>query len=85
MCNYKIGDKVKFKDINWYNENKNEDDIVIISNNDYYFDVYFNKIDSEKYCGKTLTITDISDNLYIFDEMGTGFYYCDEMIECKVE
>lgn len=84
MCKYKIGDKVKFKDLKWYNENKNSDDIVIIHNNDYFFDVYFNKNDT-KYCGKVLTITDIDENLYIFEEMGTDFYYCDEMIECKVE
>ena len=80
---YKIGDRVKLKDLKWYNENKNDDGTVIINNNDYEFDVYFTKEDSQ-FCGEIFTISDTYGKCYIFEEMEYGFPYCDEMIECLV-
>ena len=62
---------------------KNDDGTVIISNNDYEFDVYFTKEDSQ-FCGEIFTISDTYGKCYIFEEMEYGFPYCDEMIECLV-
>ena len=79
--NYKIGDKVKIKSLEWYNANKDEEGNIIFEKNGYY--VYFSKYDVE-YCGKVMTISDISNNCYIFEEAKMPYLYCDEMIECLV-
>jgi hypothetical protein len=81
IMNYKIGDKVKIKSLEWYNTNKDEEGNIIFEKNGYY--VYFSKYDVE-YCGKVMTISDISNNCYIFKEAQMPYLYCDEMIECLV-
>ena len=79
---FKVGDKVKIKSLDWYNANKDEEGNIIFEKNGYY--VYFSKYDVE-YCGKVMTISDISNNCYIFKESQLSYLYCDEMIECLVE
>jgi hypothetical protein len=84
---YKIGDKVKLKSLEWYDQNKNEEGNVIINGLEYDWELVFTKNDSQ-YCGQVFTISDIScdcENCYLFTEMTNGYYYCDEMIECKVK
>lgn len=79
---FKVGDKVKIKSLEWYNANKDEEGNIIFEKNGYY--VYFSKNDVE-YCGKVMTISDISNNCFIFKEAQMPYLYCDEMIECLVE
>ena len=76
---YKIGDRVRLKGLDWYNANKNSDGCVVISDNGYMYNLLFTKNDAQ-YCGKVFTISDIVDGAYVFEEMDTGYYYCDEMI-----
>lgn len=77
---YKIGDRVRLKSIDWYHANKNGDGCVVISDDGYLYNLFFTKNDAQ-YCGKVFTISDIVDGAYVFEEMETGYYYCDEMIE----
>jgi hypothetical protein len=73
---YKVGDKVRIKSIDWYNENKNT-----------YGDILFNNACFVKrqslYCGCELTIRLITDNSYYVFE--NEYYWTDEMIEGLVE
>ena len=87
---YKVGDKVRIKSLDWYNENK----ICEISefmhsqgirsyvecNGFRFLDVMC------EYCGKILTIDSISECLdgskrYIMREPAIGFGFTDDMIE----
>ena len=77
---YKIGDRVRLKSIDWYHANKNGDGCVVISDDGYLYNFVFTKNDAQ-YCGKVFTISDIVDGAYVFEEMETGYYYCDEMID----
>lgn len=77
---YKIGDRVRLKSIDWYHANKNGDGCVVISDDGYLYNLFFTKNDAQ-YCGKVFTISDIVDGAYVFEEMETGYYYCDEMID----
>lgn len=76
---YKVGDRVKVKSIDWYNENK-----------DAYG--YVRCIDSlftpehSKYCGCEFTISHITEfqiPSYVMES--NGHEWTDEMIECKVK
>ena len=75
---YKVGDKVKIKSLDWYNENKDETDDIECSNN-----IWFYK-EMSKFCGKVMTISHIRADHYTMVEDLVG-YWTDEMIECKVE
>ena len=87
---YRIGDKVKIKSLDWYNENKDEGGSIECG--DYYF-----IDDMAKYCGKTLTITNVFDDLlfhigtiyYLDAEDGSdddchNYNWTEEMFECLV-
>ena len=82
IMQYKVGDKVKIKSLEWYNANKNSEGSVIFKHTsaEYDYEMHFTKDDSQ-YCGKVLTIGGILDDCYIFDEIKSGYLYCDEMIE----
>ena len=73
---YKVGDRVKIKSIDWYNENKNKFGNVW---GHYPFDK-----DMSKYCGKVMTISHIRGDHYTMVENLVN-YWTDNMIECKVE
>ena len=73
---YKVGDKVRIKSLDWYNENKDEYGYV----NCPYFTFF--EIMSQ-YCGKTLTITSVDkfDKKYKMKEDGGKYCWTDKMIE----
>ena len=73
---YKVGDKVRIKSLDWYNENKNKFGNVW---GHYPFDK-----DMSKYCGKVMTISHIRGDHYTMVENLVN-YWTDNMIECKVE
>ena len=75
---YKVGDKVKIKSLDWYNENKDETDDIECSNNIWFYR------EMSKFCGKVMTISHIRADHYTMVEDLVG-YWTDEMIECKVE
>ena len=79
--NYKVGDKVKIKSLEWYKTYKDEYGVV------YCGDIPF--IESmSKYCGKVLTIDRIfnfNTATYEMLEDPNGFNWTDDMIECLVE
>lgn len=76
---YKVGDKVKVKDIKWYKRNHDIYGCVIIDNK------YIMKFSDREMCGKIFTIKEVlGDDFYTFVE--TGYHgWLEEIIECKVE
>ena len=75
---FKVGDRVRIKSIEWYNDNKNEDGIIGCGNANFIPDM---KI----YCGDTLTICDINEELSYYYVTGCQYTFKDEMIEGLVE
>lgn len=75
---YKVGDRVKIKSLNWYNEHKDETDDIECSNNIWFYR------EMSKFCGKVMTISHVRADHYTMVEDLVG-YWTDEMIECKVE
>ena len=74
---FKIGDRVRIKSLDWYNENKNECGNVDCGFKQFTYEM-------SKFCGQTMIITDISS----LNEMTMGMsahYWTDEMIEGLVE
>lgn len=82
MKYYKVGDKVRIKSIDWYNENKDYDKGII------YFEESFDFTESmSKYCGQIATITHIIEK---YDEykinLDHGYYaWTYEMFEGLVK
>lgn len=71
--NYKVGDKVIVKSLDWYNENKNASGNVNVP-------CCF-VVKMSKYCGKVVTIKHIGCGSYnIFEDNG-NFMWSDEMFE----
>lgn len=74
---YKVGDKVKIKSLDWYNDNR-----------DYYGNVecgfYYFIEEMTKYCGKILTIDDVYHNVYELQE-DENFIWTDEMFDSIIE
>ena len=68
---YKVGDKVRIKSLDWYNENE-INGIVVIDEN------AFNE-DMSNYCGQIMTISDIELDYYLLK--GTPYAWTDDMIE----
>lgn len=80
---YKVGDKVRIKSLDWYNQNKDEDDNVplIDSTNSYY-----NFIEMMRgLCGKVMTISSVNSNYYDMVEDAGKYFWTDEMIEGLAE
>lgn len=77
---YKIGDRVKIKSLDWYNENKD------ILGNIECGDAIMN-IKTSQFCGKIVTISNISDVTYTYkiQEDNGQYFWTDEMIEGLVE
>ena len=74
---YKVGDKVKIKSLDWYNDNR-----------DYYGNVecgfYYFIEEMTKYCGKILTISRIHNNGYDLQE-DENFAWTDDMFDSNIE
>ena len=76
---YKEGDKVQIKSLDWYNENKDED-------GDIEFEEFRFVTPMAEFCGKTLTIdVDFEDGTYLMKEDSDGFVFTNEMFERLVE
>ena len=75
---YKVGDKVRIKSIDWYNENKNKYGNI---NCGY---VPFTS-DMSIYCGEVLTICDIKEEFSYYHMKKCKYVFTDEMIEGLVE
>lgn len=75
---YKVGDRVRIKSIDWYNENRDEADKVECGN-DYFVS------DMVKYCGEIVTILSVLPAIYYIKEDDGIFIWTDEMIESLVE
>lgn len=75
---YKVGDKVRIKSIDWYNDNKGDRNDVECDN-DYFV------ADMAEYCGKIVTISSVLSTHYYIKEDNGIFNWTDEMIEGLVE
>lgn len=77
---YKIGDKVRIKSFDWYNENKDEDGRVMCGYTGFCKEMV-------KYCGKVLTIMTIGNQYigskqeYFMHETNYEWGFTDDMIE----
>lgn len=71
---FNVGDRVRIKSIDWYNENK-----------DKYGDVNFFIEEMSKFCGEIMTIKHISEVSYIMEESDIAYGWTDEMFEELVE
>ena len=76
---YKVGNKVRIKSLDWYNKNKNEDGDVNCGSQPFIENMI-------KFCGKTLTISqiDYEEDCYFIEE-DDKYAWTDEMIEGLVE
>lgn len=72
---YKVGDKVRIKSREWYDNNKDKDCDGDILCRGIYFDH-----DMRPYCGKSATITNVADT-YSIDLDNGKFCWTDEMFE----
>lgn len=76
---YKVGDKVQIKNLDWYNENKDEDGDISCGEYDFVSSM-------SGFCGKILTIdVDFEDGIYLMKEDNDRFVFTNEMIERLVE
>ena len=76
---YKVGDKVRIKSLDWYNENKDEYGYI-----DYGCYMFFPRM--SKFCGKTFEIAEVYSNCYHVKELyAKTLDWTDEMIEGLVE
>ena len=73
---YNVGDKVRIKSLDWYNENKDENNYIDFSKHMFYPLM-------SKYCGEVFTIEYVYSDFYLMSE--NKHNWIDEMIECKVE
>lgn len=78
---YKVGDKVRIKSLGWYNENKDPKHGFVFFGNGICFYSHMSK-----YCGKTMTISEIVDCCYVMAEcVYDNCNWTDKMIEELVE
>ena len=89
---YKVGDRVRIKSSNWYNQMlaiKDKQAYRTASNGCELIGVWCGnrifKNDMIKFCGQVMTIKAIENEYYIMHEDTSGYWYCDEMIEGLVE
>ena len=76
---YKVGDRVKIKSLDWYNENKSKSHGTIACVGKYF------EYDMREWCGKIMTILTAYQTCYIMEEDGAKYLWTDEMIEGLVE
>lgn len=73
VMKYKVGDKVKIKSLEWYNQNS--EDNAVIKNGAGFTDAMV------RYCGRTTTITGIYRDSYDLDIDDGDWYWYDWMFE----
>ena len=76
---YSVGDRVKIKSLDWYNENKSKSHGTVACGGKYF------DYDMREWCGKTMTILTAYQTCYIMREDGAKDLWTDEMIEGLVE
>ena len=87
---YNVGDRVRIKSLDWYNENKDENGNIVFSSKVTHFSwrenvrTVFTK-DMAKFCGKVVTIEIVWTVNYSIVEGTHRDYFTDEMIEGLVE
>ena len=79
---YNVGDKVRVKSLDWYNENKDEYGTIIFSTESG--DYSFIKEDT-RFCGRVVTITYARNGHYFIAEDDREYFWIDEMLEGLVE
>lgn len=82
---YNVGDKIRIKDIDWYNENKDANGDVWC-----FYGVHKFTKEMSKFCGKTVTISmDLTgltgDGEYLIKEDDETNWWTDDMIEGLAE
>ena len=75
---YKTGDKVIIKSRDWYDENKDESDIITFSTDRGDYSV---TKEDERFFGRVVTITYEGEGYYIIAEDDREYAWIDEMIE----
>lgn len=75
---FKVGDRVRIKSLDWYNESKNNKGIIVCGSESFTHPM-------SHFCDKVVTIVTIQDDCYRILEDDGDWYWTDEMIECKVE
>ena len=81
---FKVGDRVRIKSLDWYNENKDEDGNIRYRRDGAAYPIFFTKYMS-RFCGETLTIKCVHKESYYMNETGSCEFWTDEMIEGLVE
>ena len=81
---YKVGDKVRIKSLDWYNENKDKVGNIRYERDDSAYPVFFSKYMSN-FCGEILTIKSVFKHSYHMNETSSCEFWTDEMIEELVE
>ncbi len=72
---YRVGDKVRIKSLDWYNENKDEDGYIYDGSYTFFPCM-------SKFCGKTFEIAKVHSNCYNVKELcAKTLDWTDEMIE----
>ena len=79
---FKVGDRVRIKSLDWYNENKDEYGTIIFSTESG--DYSFTKEDV-RFCGRVVTIAYEGEGHYLIAEDDRMYFWIDEMIEGLVE
>ena len=75
---YKVGDRVRIKSLDWYNKNKDENGNVDCG--EWRFTKW-----NTPYCGVVMTIRFIWEDDECYRMVDSDLHWTDEMIECKVE
>ena len=75
---YKAGDRVRIKDIDWYNNNKNNKGVIVCGSESFTHPMSY-------FCDKVVTIVTIQDDCYRILEDDGDWYWTDEMIEGLAE
>lgn len=77
---YKVGDKVRVKSLEWYNENKNNSGSIHYSDSSVFF-----VSNMSKFCGSIVTIKDIDIDLGAYKVEENTMLWIDGMFEENVE
>ena len=75
---YKVGDKVRIKSLDWYNNNKNNKGVIVCGSESFTHPMSY-------FCNKVVNIITIQDDCYRILEDDGDWYWTDEMIEGLVE
>lgn len=81
---YNVGDRVRIKSLDWYNENKDKVGNILYKRDGSVYPVFFSKYMSN-FCGEILTIKSVFNHSYHMNETSSCEFWTDEMIEGLVE